>query len=367
MSHLLLDTELTYVQQRYANTILQSADSLLMIINDILDFSKIEAGKLDLETMDFDLIQLLDEMNDMLSINAHDKGLKYGCQVDPTVPRFVSGDPGRIRQILVNIIGNAIKFTPKGKIQIQVRLIQNEDPDDEEHITLQFSIVDTGIGIPPDKIETLFEAFTQVDASTTREFGGTGLGLSIVHNLIEMMGGQITVSSQPGKGSDFTFTVVLNRAAPVEITNGKAETSGPAYSLNGTAEDGKYRARILVAEDFSINREVISELLEMLGFTAHVVENGKQAIHALERNRYDLVLMDVQMPEMDGLEATRIIRDPKSTVLDHDIGLVALTGNAMKGDRQRFLDAGMNDYLAKPIKPEALYNVIMKNLPKKEI
>ncbi len=366
MTHLMMDTELTVVQQHYANTILQSADSLLTIINDILDFSKIEAGKLNLEVIDFDLIELLDEMNDMLSINAHDKGLKYCCQVDPAVPQFVSGDPGRIRQILVNLIGNAIKFTPKGEILIQVRPAQNATPEDEQNIALMFSIVDTGIGIPSEKIETLFEAFTQVDASTTRKFGGTGLGLSIVKNIVEMMNGRITVSSQPGKGSDFTFTLVLKKAAPVEIQNDNAESSGPADSLNASSKDSPYRAQILVVEDMPINREVISELLEILGFTAHIVENGRQAIQALERNRYDLVLMDVQMPEMDGLEATRIIRDPQSKVLDHDIGLVALTGNAMKGDRQRYLDAGMNDYLAKPIKPDALYHVVMKNLPKKK-
>jgi len=365
MAHLLTDTDLTGDQQHYANTIQQSADSLLNIINDILDFSKIEAGKLDLKIIDFDLIQLLDEMNDMLFLEARKKALEYVCQVDPGVPRFVSGDPGRIRQVLVNLVGNAIKFTLKGEIQIQVNLMKNKDPGDDQQITLMFSIVDTGIGIPDEKIQTLFEAFTQVDASTTREFGGTGLGLSIAKNLIEMMGGQLDVLSQPDKGSVFKFTVLLKKAAPVEKEFIEPEKSVPDVLTDTTARVITYRARILVAEDFPVNQEVVSGFLESFGFSAYIVENGRQAIEALEKKRYDLVLMDVQMPEMDGLEATRIIRDPKSNVLDHDIALIALTGHALKGDRQRYLDVGMNDYLPKPIDPEALYDVVLRNLPDK--
>jgi PAS domain S-box-containing protein len=366
MAHLLTDTDLTGDQQHYANTIQQSADSLLNIINDILDFSKIEAGKLDLKIIDFDLIQLLDEMNDMLFLEARKKALEYVCQVDPGVPRFVSGDPGRIRQVLVNLVGNAIKFTLRGEIQIQVNLMKNKDSGDEQQITLMFSIVDTGIGIPDEKIQTLFEAFTQVDASTTREFGGTGLGLSIAKNLIEMMGGRLDVLSQPDKGSVFKFTVLLKKAAPVEKEFIEPEKSVPAVLKDIIAREITYRARILVAEDFPVNQEVVSGFLESFGFSAHIVENGRQAIEALEKKRYDLVLMDVQMPEMDGLEATRIIRDPKSNVLDHDIVLIALTGHALKGDRQRYLDVGMNDYLPKPIDPEALYDVVLRNLPDKK-
>jgi len=366
MAHLLTDTALTKDQQHFANTIQQSADSLLNIINDILDFSKIEAGKLDLKIIDFDLIQLLDELNDMLSIEAREKALEYVCQVDPRVPRFVSGDPGRIRQVLVNLVGNAIKFTPKGEVQIQVNLMRNDVPDDEQQIMLMFSIVDTGIGIPDEKVQTLFEAFTQVDASTTREFGGTGLGLSIAKNLIEMMGGRLDVLSQPGKGSVFKFTVLLKKAEPVEKEFTETVKPVPEVLPERISREIAYRASILVAEDFPVNQEVVSGFLESFGFFAHIVENGCQAIDALERKQYDLVLMDVQMPEMDGLEATRIIRDPESRVLDHNIVVIALTGHALKGDRQRYLDAGMNDYLSKPIDPEALYDVVVRNLPEQK-
>jgi PAS domain S-box-containing protein len=364
MSHLLTDTKLTDDQQHYTNIIQQSADSLLNIINDILDFSKIEAKKFDLEIIEFDLIQLLDEINGMFLIGAHSKSLEYVCQVDPAVPRFVTGDPGRIRQVLVNLVGNAIKFTNKGKIQIQVDLIRDKNLEDEQLITLKFKIVDTGIGIPAGKIQTLFEAFTQVDASTTREFGGTGLGLYIVKNLIEMMGGRLDVSSQEDKGSVFKFTVILKKVAPGDNIVTKVEKSGPSFSLETIGMENEYRANILVVEDYPINQEIVLEFLEIFGFTAHIVENGRQAISALEENHYDLVLMDVQMPVMDGLEASRIIRDPESQVLDHDITIIALTGHALKGDRQRYLDAGMNDYLSKPIDPEALYNIVIKNLQK---
>jgi PAS domain S-box-containing protein len=365
MAHLLTDTELTQEQQHYADTIQQSADSLLKVINDILDFSKIEAGKLDLEIIDFDLIRLLDEMNDMLSIEAREKALEYVCKVDPEVPRFVSGDPGRIRQVLVNLVGNAIKFTHKGEIQIQLSLSLEKKPDDEQQITLMFKIVDTGIGIPAEKIQTLLDAFTQVDASTTREFGGTGLGLSIVKNLIEMMGGRLDILSEPGKGSIFQFTIVFGRVAVAEKKHTEAEKSEPVFSIETIAKENKYQAHILVAEDFPVNQEVVSGFLESYGFTVHIVENGHQAINALEKNHYDLVLMDVQMPEMDGLEATRVIRKPESKVLDQNIPIIALTGHALKGDRQNYLDAGMNDYLPKPIDPEALYDVVIRNLPDK--
>ena len=363
MSHLLADTELSDEQKHFVKIIQQSADSLLNIINDILDFSKIEAGKLDLELIDFDLIQLLKEINGMMEIEARDKDLQYFCQVDPAVPQYVSGDPGRIRQVLVNLVGNAVKFTHKGKIQIQVNRIPGKKPADERQIALMFKVIDTGIGISPDKIQTLFDAFTQVDASTTRKFGGTGLGLSIAKNLIEMMGGHLDVSSQEGKGSVFTFTVPLKKGVSAAQIIAETGKTSPMASKETSAMKEKHRARILVAEDFSINQEVVRGFLENFGFSVHIVENGMEAIHALEKHRYDLVLMDVQMPKMDGIEATRVIRDPESRVLDHHIAIVALTGHAMAGDRYKFVDAGMNDYLPKPINPDTLYDVVMRNLP----
>ncbi len=367
MAYLLSDTRLTDEQQYFVKTIQQSTDSLLNIINDILDFSKIEAGRLDLEIIDFDLVQLLEEINNMLEIDARKKGLAYSCRVAPAVPCRVSGDPGRIRQILVNLIGNAIKFTEKGGVEIQVDLGPDQGPRDlradDPQVTLMFRISDTGIGISEGKIETLFDAFTQVDASTTRKFGGTGLGLSIARNLIGMMGGQLKVASRQKKGSTFTFTVNLKKSAPQAGAFMKPELPGTGVSEKEAAMQPTGPLHILVAEDMAVNQEVVQAFLESFGFTAHAVENGRQAIEELARHHYDLVLMDVQMPEMDGMEATRVIRDPASAVLDHRIPIIALTGHAMEGDRDRYLDAGMNDYLSKPINRDALYGVVMRNLP----
>ncbi len=363
MSHLLADMELSKKQQHYVDTIKQSAESLLNVTNDILDFSKIEADKMDLEHIDFDLFQLLNEITGMMEIKARDKELEYSCRIDPNVPQYVSGDPGRIRQVLVNLIGNAIKFTHSGKIQIQVDLVQNKAPADEPQIMLKFSVLDTGIGISAEKVQTLFDAFTQADASTTRQFGGTGLGLSIANNLIAMMGGQLNVSSQLGEGSVFTFTLVLDKKTgpAAEIT--EKETTSSADTNKTYNAEIKHRPKILVAEDFPANQDVVQGFLERFGFTAHVVENGKEAIRALENDDYDLVLMDVQMPEMDGIEATEIIRDKSSKVRNHNIAIIALTGHAMEGDRSSYLNMGMNDYIAKPTKPDDLYDVVRRNLP----
>ena len=363
MSHLLADMELSKKQQHYVHTIKQSADSLLHIINDILDFSKIEAGKLDLEIIEFDLVRLLNKINGMMEIKARDKELEYYCRIDPAVPHYVSGDPGRIRQVLVNLIGNAIKFTHNGKIQINVDLVQNISSCDEQQITLMLSVVDTGIGISAEKLQTLFDAFTQADSSTTRQFGGTGLGLSIANNLIKLMGGQLDVSSQVGKGSEFTFTLVLDKEMAQKVKTLDTETSISGDTSGIYRKEVKRRPKILVAEDFPANQDVVKGFLERFGFAAHVVENGKEAIQALEKNDYDLVLMDVQMPEMDGIEATRVIRDKASKVKNHDIAIIALTGHAMEGDRSSYLNMGMNDYIAKPTKPDDLYNVVRRNLP----
>ena len=363
MAYLLSDTELTDEQQYFVKTIQQSTDSLLNIINDILDFSKIEAGKLDLEIIDFDMMTLLEETNNMLAIEASHKDLKYLCRIGPAVPRRIYGDPGRLRQILVNLIGNAIKFTHQGKVEICVNPAGDEQAPDDPRAMLEFAIKDTGIGISAEKIETLFDAFTQVDASTTRQFGGTGLGLTIARNLIEMMGGRLNIASRKGEGSTFTFTVNLKKKIPATGVLSEPDSFRPVLCEKGPAMREKQPAHILVAEDLPVNQEVVKAFLESFDFTVHLVANGRQAIQALARNHYDLVLMDVQMPEMDGIEATRVIRDPASEVLDHDVVIIALTGHAMEGDRSRFHEVGMNDYLPKPIKPEALYKVVMRNLP----
>lgn len=499
MNGLLLDTQLTQEQREYAETIASSADSLLSIINDILDFSKIEAGKLDFETLYFDLQAILENVNDLLAVKAQEKGLEYVYMIDPEVPFLLQGDPCRLRQVLTNIINNAIKFTPKGEVSVQVTLKE----EDDTQVTILFTVTDTGIGIPQDKIDSLFEAFTQVDASTTRKYGGTGLGLAISRQLVEKMGGQIGVESELGKGATFWFTAVFQKQPEGrEVTAGCPEGIGSSVmgarilvvddnetnrfvlkrqliswnfrhdeapdgktaleKLRAAAAEGdpfrvaildmqmpemdgetlgrkikeddsirdvllvmmtsfgrqgdtarfrelgfskyltkpvkqsqlydclvtilskrakeetrrftrfltkktsterrKRNIRILLAEDNLTNQAVAMLTLEKLGYQANAVANGLEAIEALETASYDLVLMDVQMPEMDGLEATRKIRDASSSVRNREIPIIAMTAHAMKGDRQKCLESGMNDYVSKPVNPNELVNAIERQL-----
>jgi two-component system sensor histidine kinase/response regulator len=490
MTSLLLDTDLDAEQRDYALTVQNSAEALLTIINDILDFSKIEAGKLAMETLDFDLRRTVEDTCDLPALNAQGKGLELTVLVGADVPSALRGDPGRLRQVLTNMIGNAIKFTERGEVAVSVGCVDEV----EGAVTLRFEVRDTGIGIPADKLDTLFDAFTQADASTTRRFGGTGLGLTISRRLVELMGGQIGVDSEPGVGSTFWFTACLAKQdaatlaaahellEPVDVTgvrvlavddnatnrrviagmleawgckHAEVDGAGPALdALRAARADGdpyrivildmmmpdtdgetlgaaiksdlaladselvmmtsmgsrgdagrlealgfaayltkpvkqsqlfdclmvvlnrrerldpqdkprivtrhaleerdRRRVRILLAEDNPINQRVALKTLEKLGYRAEAVGNGAEAVEALSRTRYDLVLMDVQMPEMDGMEATRRIRDKSSAVRDHGVPIVALTAHAMKEDREACLAAGMNDYLSKPIKPDEL-------------
>ncbi|MCG3196541.1 MAG: Sensor histidine kinase RcsC [bacterium] len=492
MNGLLLDTDLTPEQRNFTEIAMNSANSLLTIINDILDFSKIEAGRLDLETLDFNLRDLLEEMGDSLAPKAQEKGLEFICMVDPEVPSAVRGDPGRLRQILTNLIGNAIKFTERGEISLRVQ----SEASFEKEVTIRFSVADTGIGIPSEKVELLFEPFTQADSSTTRRYGGTGLGLSITKQLVELMRGTLSVHSEVGSGSTFAFTVVfergsrssssselhfrdirgmrvlavddnetnrfllrrqlqswgcdseeaangeialaklreaVERGAPFEVaivdmqmpimdgeTLGRRIKGDPdlkdiplvmmtsigqrgdasrmkeigfaAYltkpvkraqlfdclttiaSLRAAGEslaekpiitrhtlrEGTTgpKLRILLAEDNRTNQLVALKILENIGYRADAVANGLEAIGALELAPYDLVLMDVQMPELDGLEATRRIRAADSNVLDRQIPIVAMTAHAMQGDREACLESGMDDYISKPINREELSRVI---------
>jgi len=490
MANLLMDTNLNDVQRKYAETVCASGEVLLQLINDILDFSKIEAGKLEIEMIDFNLRDLIDDFAETMAYKAHEKNVEFLCFIPPDLHCSVNGDPGRLRQILINLAGNAIKFTSKGEIEVRV----SYEFESDKEMLLRFSVRDTGIGIPEDKIDNLFNLFTQVDASTTRQFGGTGLGLAISKQLSEFMGGKIGVESKEGEGSTFWFTAKLvksshcKRAKPVpnfDIKNTKILvvddnhtnreillTQFDAYGVHSDAVpsgkvalealhkaneagnpyqvaildmqmpemDGeelgniiksdekikntilimmtscglqneaerfrkigfaayftkpvrrsdlfdslaialsskeipksskptshkeitklkKEHAHILLAEDNIVNQKVAVAILKKMGVTTDVAENGIEAVRMLESTTYDLVLMDVQMPKMDGFEATKEIRSPNSKVNNHSIPIVAMTAHAMKGDREKCIESGMNDYVSKPINPKALAEVLDK-------
>ena len=501
MTGLLLDTDLSDEQHRFAETVRTSAESLLELINDILDFSKIEAGKLDLEILNFDLETLLDDFAATLALRAHSNGLELSCTTDPHVPVLLCGDPGRLRQILTNLVGNALKFTHSGEVDVHVTVVSESGTT----ATLRFSVSDTGIGIPKDKTQFLFDKFTQADASTTRKYGGTGLGLAISRQLAEMMGGEIGVESEEGKGSLFWFTACFDKQAdslrsephpptglegvrvlivddnatsrrnldtrmtalsmrPSEAQDGQealqamvqaVEENDPfqvavidlqmpemdgmalgrairadkrlaatrmvilrslganveardfakigyaacltkpirhqelrdalSLALQGqTGQEARQssgstrpaareiinrfrgtKVRILLAEDNITNQQVAIGILKKLGIkTSDAVANGAEALKALEIIPYDLVLMDVQMPEMDGLEATRKIRNPESAVKNHSVPIIAMTAHAMQGDRELCLEAGMDDYVTKPVSPQTLTAVLEKWLLK---
>jgi PAS domain S-box-containing protein len=506
MTELALSTNLTKQQREYINMVRASADSLLNIINDVLDFSKIEAGKMDIVYNDFDLQNLVENIVETLSVSAHDKGLELLCYVAPDIPKTLIGDAGRLRQVFVNLIGNAIKFTQKG--EVVVRVIKYVEVD--EHVQLKFSVADTGIGIPEDKTDLLFKSFTQVDSSSTRKYGGTGLGLSISQQLIQMMGGSIWVESETGKGSTFYFTITFSRkelgetkkrGAGIDIqdlnvlviddnatsrtilhdmlanwgissilaadgTEGltilrnsrrrkkrfnlvlidsqmpvmdgfmvaeminkdqkfrdlpvimltsadiygdvdRCQKAGiDAYLLKPirqselflvivntlykdreeiksilekkiqftekgvvrgelVEEEEEYKpalsANILVAEDSSINRKLVVELLRKKGWGVVAASNGEHVLQELEGNEFDLILMDVQMPKLDGLEATAAIREKERDTGEH-IPIIAMTAHAMKGDKEKCLKSGMDDYISKPIKAKVLYALIEKIL-----
>ncbi len=515
MANLLLDTQLSDEQAEFAETIKNSSDSLLRIINDILDFSKIEAGKLEIEIIDFDLRGTLDEVGDLMALKAHEKGLEFVSNIHRHVPLLLFGDPGRLRQILINLVGNAIKFTEKGEIAIHVSL----EEKDRTLAAIRFEIIDTGIGIPNDRMDQLFKPFSQLDSSSTRTFRGTGLGLTISKQLSEMMGGRIGVESQEGKGSKFWFTAVfekqLERSSKREILPGDmrnkyilivddnatnrhvlreqlkswgcrfneassgeealrkmrqgiddhrpfdlaildmqmpgmdGETLGQKikqdsdlkntilvlmtsigkrgdakrlekigfvgyltkpvkqsqlydclvtvsrlqnetaleqpmsiFTRHTICEKQQRTARILLAEDNITNQKVALSTLIKFGYSADVVKNGKEAVEALKKIPYDIVLMDCQMPGMDGYEATDKIRkwekklkdgsadcsdsNLESTAGSKRVPIIAMTAHALKGDRKKCLNAGMDDYIAKPIHPKKLCDVIEKWLNEPE-
>jgi PAS domain S-box-containing protein len=497
MTGLLLDTELSDEQHKYAEIVRASGESLLALLNDILDFSKIEAGKLEMETLDFDLRALLDDFAATLALRAHDKGIEFICAAAPEVPANLQGDPGRLRQILTNLTGNSVKFTHKGEIAVRASLVSETATE----AVIRFSIKDTGIGIQAAKQALMFQKFTQADASTTRQYGGTGLGLAISKQLVECMGGEIGIISEEGHGSEFWFTVRLGKQEEQEhnvvpsadirgvhilivddnatsreilMTNFKAwgvraeetpdgptalqalylaqdaadpflaaivdmqmpgidgealaraikadeklkdtrlvlcsslgqrgdakrmqeigfaayltkpvrqlellgclstvlvgraaaQPVNPIVTRHAIREKRRGAVRILLAEDNITNQMVAVGILKKLGLRADAVANGAEAVKALETLPYDLVLMDVQMPEMDGLEATRQIRNHGSAVRNHRIPIIAMTAHAIQGDRERCLESGMNDYVTKPVDPHALAEALEKWLPRETL
>ncbi len=370
MSMLLLETDQTEEQRHYTQTLLQSAQSLLGVINDILDFSKIEAGKLALESFDFDLHSLLEEVSASFALSADSKGIELTVRVDANVPTLLRGDGRRLRQVLINLIGNAIKFTDAGGVLIAVAVCDQENRE-SERIKLRFSVQDTGIGITAEQKDQLFKPFSQADGSMTRRFGGTGLGLAIAKQLVELMSGTIDVISTPGRGSEFWFeTVFVRQGDQAAAKTGDDAWKQPGLMPSRRSEkasattppserqrfDRQYK--ILLAEDNPTNQKVALGLLGKLGLAADVVGDGAAVLERLVNNAYDLILMDVQMPGLDGLETTRRIRDPNSAVGHRDVPIIALTAHVMQGDRERCLAAGMNDYLSKPLALDAMVDVL---------
>jgi len=349
MTDLLLGTEITGEQREYLEMSRYSAQALLTVINDILDFSKIEAGRLELDPVPFNLHQILEQTMKPLKLRGKEKNLEVTLAIDPDVPERIQADPVRLQQVLINLVGNAIKFSERGAVRLNV----DADVANAQGVPLLFAVHDTGIGVPAEKQALIFEAFSQADGSTTRRFGGTGLGLSICSRLVGMMGGQIQLRSTPGKGSSFFFEIV---ATPAEALpeHSAAPVSTPAA--------GAKSYRILLAEDNPVNQKLAIRLIEKQGHTVVAVKNGREAVERAEREAFDLILMDISMPEMDGLEATAVIRERQRQ--ERHIPIIAMTAHALMGDREMCLRAGMDGYLPKPIQSEALFAAIAEVLAK---
>jgi PAS domain S-box-containing protein len=360
MTELVLDTPLAPAQRDYLRMVHESGEALLTIINDILDFSKIEAGKLSLDPTEFELRSSLSDTLRPLQLRAQTKNLTIRLEVEPDVPMFVMADLGRIRQVLINLVGNAIKFTANGEIVVSLRLLQRVGTS----ARLRGSVRDSGIGIPAEKLESIFHEFEQVDSSTTRQYGGTGLGLAITSQLIALMHGRIWAESELGIGSTFHFEFEVRLPEGMDDLSGPATTVGPAEPRATIANRRRSmsqsrRLRILLAEDNRVNQKLAVGLLERMGHRVTVVESGPAAVDASGQEVYDLILMDVQMPEMDGLAATRLIRQAEKSG-DRHVPIIAMTAHAMSGDRQRCLEAGMDDYLSKPIRITELEDIMAR-------
>jgi CheY-like chemotaxis protein len=348
LTYLLQKSKLTAEQARKLQQIEQASQHLLSIINDILDVSKIEARQMQLEQTDFPLESILDQIRSLIIDQVQSK--KVSIKVDRgDVPQWLHGDANRLRQALLNYVSNALKFTEQGSIWLRAKLLE----ETEAGLLIRFEVQDTGIGIAEEKLPMLFEAFTQVDVSTTRQYGGTGLGLAINRRLANLMGGTSGVESVPGQGSLFWFTALLQRGHGILPVN-HPKTSTEAEFLLRQHHAG---ARLLLVEDNAINREVAMELLNCVGLSVDTAETGREAIDQVRKNAYQLVLMDVQMPEMDGFEATRAIR---ALFGYEQLPILAMTANAFSHDQNACLAAGMNDFVGKPFSPETLYAKVLQ-------
>ncbi len=347
MSALALDTRLTDEQREYLNWVHSSAESLLAILNDILDFSKIEAGRLDLENVPFDLNDLVRQTVGLFSSQAASKQVRLNAEIEDGLPPLVSGDPVRLRQILSNLLSNALKFTSEGAVTLRVAGLPDQHPG---RVRLHFSVTDTGVGIPADKLDLIFTPFSQADNTIARRFGGTGLGLTIAHRLVQIMEGRIWVESEEGKGSAFHFDIplgVAEKKARLEQRNDVAHRTG---------------ARILVAEDTPVNQRLAQALLGKRGYVITLANDGLEAISLFQSHPFDLVLMDMQMPNMDGLEATRVIRDWEGARQQARIPIIAMTANAMEADRELCRAAGMDDFIAKPFSANEMLAVVARHI-----
>jgi len=344
MTQLTLDTELTTEQREYLGMAKESADSLLELLNDILDFTKIEAGKLRLSNVPFNLPAAIERIMKSFKIRALEKGVQFTCELSSAVPAIVVGDESRLRQVLINLIGNAIKFTTHGYILVKLGV----DATKDNIVTVHFSVEDTGIGIPADKHQIIFEAFTQADSSTTRQFGGTGLGLSICSQLVSMMNGKIWLNSDLDKGSTFHFTIPFKCDEPAKTSD---EVAKAAYH---STISGRH---ILVVDDNVINQRLICSILEKHGHRVTVAARGDEALNLFSRNRFDAILMDIQMPVMDGLEATVRIRSEEQESKTH-IPIIGMTAHATANIRQKCLEAGMDEYISKPFQVDQFLKIL---------
>lgn len=347
MTDLLLERTHDSESLEYLRSIKYSSDNLLVVINDILDFSKIEAGKVNLEHIDFNLYESMAAISRIFGLKAGEKELAYECVISPQVPRIVKGDPYRLNQILLNLIGNAVKFTSKGFVNLGV----NVKSENDQQLLIEFVVRDTGIGIPDDKMATIFESFTQAYTDTTRKFGGTGLGLAITQKLTALMGGTIGIESKLNSGSTFTVALPFGKTTATEL---------PRPDVQTMKERDLSNTRVLIVEDNPLNQLVIKHILSSWKAEYEVAANGQEALNLLTAEDFDIVLMDLQMPEMSGYEATQHIRSKNTIVRNPLIPIIAITADAFAETRRRVLENGMNDFISKPFEKDELYTKIVR-------